>query len=148
MGIFDFLKRNKRNLEKPPTKDDKAEPTEFKFVVPIPPDNTINKHLIPKDVYVPKSKGELSEVTQSIWTYAPDDYDQVYCSTPPCPTMETDFEELRKGIELVFRQKRFNESRPKLMGLVEKSYIAYKSGDRKKGMELISQIQIMQGKMK
>jgi len=116
--------------------------------VPAPPDYPINEHLSPKGTYVPKSKSELSEVTQEIWTYAPDEYDDVYCPTPNHPTMETDFEELRKGIEFVFRQKRFNDSRPKLMDLVEQSYEAYKSGDRKKGMELITQVQIMQGKMK
>jgi len=59
-----------------------------------------------------------------------------------------DFEELRKGIEYVFRQKRFNESRQKLIKLVEESYSAYKLGDRKKGMKIISQIQVLQGKMK
>ena len=99
-------------------------------------------------VYIPKTKAELNEVLQEIWTYAPDKFDDIYCSTPPCPTMESDYEELRKGIEIVFRQKRFNDNRPQLMNLVEKSHLAYASGDRKKGMEIISQIQIMIGKMK
>jgi len=98
--------------------------------------------------YVPKRKSELSGVTQEIWTYAPDEYDRLDWRMPPLPTMETNYEELRSGIEFVFRQKRFNDKRPELLNLVEESYLAYSSGDRKKGMELISQVQIMMSKMK
>lgn len=101
-----------------------------------------------RDGKVPQSKGELSEVTQTIWTYAPDSYDELYWPTPVRPTLDSDFEELRRGINYVFRQKRFNESRPALLELVEAAYSAYKSGDREQGMELISQVQIAYGKMK
>jgi len=119
-------------------------PSKIKLVLPESPEIEV----INRAPYVPKSKGELSEVTQSIWTCAPDEYDCMYWPTPDRPTLETDFEELRQGIKHVFRQKRFNESRPRLLELVEDAYSAYKSGNRKHGMELISKIQIMYGQMK
>jgi len=143
MEIFDFIKRRGKVIEKLDKKHDSMNLAEFRFIVPEPTNNVINPHLVPKDIYVPRGKGELSEVTQHIWTYAPDEYDCPYGST-----METDFEELRRGIDYVFRQKRFNETRPQIMNLVEEAYEAYKLGDQNKGMDLISQIQIMQGKMK
>ena len=148
MGIFDFLKRHKSNSKNLNTEDDIIIPTELKFILPNLSEKVINEHLIPKDIYVPKRKSELSGVTQEIWTYAPDEYNRLDWRMPPLPTMETNYEELRRGIEFVFRQRRFNDKRPELLCLVEESYLAYSSGDRKKGMELISQVQIMIGKMK
>jgi len=152
MAIFDFLFRYKKRPEKP-TKQDDDDPVDIPRyeIVPNPDfesEEVSQEELENQTIYVPQGKGELSGVTQEIWTYAPDEYDRVICSIPPRPTMETNFEELRQGIEYVFRQKRFNESRPQLLNLVEAAYQAYKMGDREKGMELISQIQIMQGKMK
>ena len=87
-------------------------------------------------------------MTQHIWTYAPDRYHEAYCPGPPCSSLESDFDELRKGIDIVFRQKRFNERRAILLELVEKSFFAYSSGNRKEGMHLIEQIQAMTEKMK
>jgi len=142
MGLFDFLKRQKKYTEG--LTNNAQTPFEIKLVLPESPEIEV----INRASYTPKSKGELSEVTQGIWTYAPDEYHDMYWPTPERPTLETDFEELRRGIEHVFRQKRFNESRPKLLELVEHAYSAYKSGDRKHGMKLISKIQIMYGQMK
>jgi len=152
MAIFDFLFRYKKRSEKP-TKQDDDDPVDIPRyeIVPNPDfesEEVSQEELENQTIYVPQGKGDLSGVTQSIWTYAPDEYEDMYWPTPIRPNMETDFEELRKGIEFVFRQKRFDESRPKLLNLVEEAYQAYKMGDREKGMELISQIQIMQGKMK
>ena len=98
--------------------------------------------------YIPNSKAELNEVLQTIWTYAPDEYSDLYWPTPERPTMESDYKVLREGIDIVFKQKRFNDRRQKLKELVEESYNVFLSGDRKSGIEIISQIQIMVGKMK
>ena len=99
-------------------------------------------------MFIPKRKFELSCVLLEIWRFAPDDFEYISTSVTPKPTMDTDYERLRKGIEFVFRQKRFNESRPRLLELVEESYSAYTSGDKSKGMALISDIMAMMGKMK
>jgi len=97
---------------------------------------------------IPKTKAELNEILQEIWTYAPDRFDDIICSIPPRPTMESDYEELRKGVDVVFRQKRFNDRRPELKNLVEESYLAFTAGNKEKGMDIISEIIIMIGKMK
>ena len=98
--------------------------------------------------FVPKTKAELNGVLQEIWTYAPDNFADMYCSTPERPTLESDYEELRQGIEFVFRQKRFNKILVELRKLVDESFLAYKSGENDRGMELIEEVQIMIGKMK
>ena len=141
MGIFNFLKRNKR---KPLHSNTEIDIKKIKIVLPEPEPRIYAETAI----MVPQSKGELNGVTQNIWTYAPDEYDQAYCYHPPCSSLDSDFDELRQGINIVFRQKRFNDRRPVLLNLVEEAYLAYSRGDRNKGMKLIEQIQAMTGKMK
>lgn len=141
MSIFDFLKRSKKNSVKPIAE---YETGQIEFVLP----KNEPREYATSAILTPKSKGEINEVTQHIWTYAPDEYHEAYCPGPPCSSLESDFDELRKGIDIVFRQKRFNERRAILLELVEKSFVAYSSGNRKEGMHLIEQIQAMTGKMK
>lgn len=148
MGIFNFIKRQKKKLAKPAQKY--SVPGRIKFVPP-PIDNVPEisaEEFYADDKWVPKTKAELNEVLQEIWTYAPDEFGTMYCSIPVRPTMDTDYELLRKGIEVVFRQKRFNDSRPHLKNFLEDSYLTFASGNREKGIEMISQIQMMIGKMK
>jgi len=148
MGIFNLLKRQKKKPVRPAQEDNRL--SEIKFVLPpIDKGPQISaEEFYADDKWVPKTKAELNQILQEIWTYAPDEFETMYCSIPVRPTMETDYELLRKGIEVVFRQKRFNESRPHLKNLLEDSCLTFASGNRKKGIEMISQIQVLIGKMK
>lgn len=147
MGIFDFFKRGEKQ---PPQAERKDVPSQqFEYTLVPDPEKNETVEYATSAIWVPESKGDLNGVTQQIWTYAPYRYDEVYCpGGPPYPTLESDFDELRKGIAIIFRQKRFDDRRPILLNLVDEAYSAYKSGDRIKGMELINQVQAMTGKMR
>lgn len=80
--------------------------------------------------YTPQTKKEILEVQATVFLGAPDNFYQV-SNTPPGEerTIESSFDELRRGVDHVYRKPRHAEARPRMHQLLDQSYGEYKAGN-------------------
>ena len=80
--------------------------------------------------YTPQTKKEILEVQASVFLFAPDHFIQhAFLAADEQRTLESSFEELRRGVDHVYRKPRQEEPRSRMHDLLNKSYAAYKAGD-------------------
>jgi hypothetical protein len=88
--------------------------------------------------YTPQTKKEVLEVQASVFLCAPDHFLQHSFLTPQEQrTLESSFDELRRGVDHVYRKARRAEALMRMHGLLDQSYAKYAAGRVDEGRVLI-----------
>lgn len=89
-----------------------------------------------------KSVDELWDHIAYVVLYAPDDFPQEDFLAPDDQmTMDRAFELLRAGVMIAYPEGKFAQKRLSLMGLLDRSFLAYRSEDEMTGVKLLHEFQ-------
>lgn len=92
--------------------------------------------------YTPQTKKEILEVQASVFLFAPDNFSKLPNLLPSEQrTLESSFEELRRGVDHVYRKPRHDEVRTRLHDLVDASFAEYLAGRVDAGRVLIGKFE-------